>query len=878
MSELNPSDGVTSLTVKPGDKVDNYEIIEQIGAGGSAIVFKGNDPVLNRTVAIKQIVVPQGEGGDDVRQRAVQEAKSHKQVAASDPNQLVQFIDLINDPRGLFLITEFIDGPSLEWILQSETKPMDQRQALGIIAATSKGLAAIHTAGIVHRDLKPSNILMPRAGGLKIGDFGLAAAMSEQQVMDLGSVRYMSPELLRGENASPASDMYSLGIIAYEMLAGREKFNEAFKSIVRDQRNQAMRWVKWHTNARTKVPPLSQLVPDISTSLSDLVSRMMDKEASRRVAGSEQLLEAIRMHFASAQDGQQAQAPQAHQTGSPSDVDDISETAAVPKRSKVPMILAATLVLWIAVMGGFFYYKGQQKAKAYDEQIAEYQTRLIDADNLYSEDHDYPQSELAFANLYTDLKAAYESSPEKYHAQFIQLSYLARSGEMRAAGRISADEGDYVSARTSYQKYEEYIGTAMDNPPWPNPTSLSTSAADDLHESSQTRAAWQEIAAVITGLLDDVSLREADQQIRQQQDRVDELVEADREELAALQARYTQLRNHARNVQVLADAEELIEQGDIDDAIRKLNETITSDGDAAWDQHVALRDRLVMEERIAESDDRIRRERNRNNIPGELDALQERTSFDPQPEFDRRIVTLQNNQALANAEEALSNDNPNQAEAQLNQILERTPDHPQALQMLASIGTVREFMQVRRQAQQAMASREYEEAIKLANDAIDINGDPDGQLGNIITQSTGNLALDQSEADYDAGDLESAAEQIAIARENLGATQQVLAHEAKIEEMETYQALVTAGDRLFDRGDYGPAIRSYTDAQEVFDNDTISDKIDECNFKMWLVACDRHIQTRDEWDAAESALARAEAIKINDETRARRQQIENRLQ
>src|SRR5439155_314842 len=120
--------------------------------------------------------------------------------------------------------------------------PMDQKQVLGIVGATALALEAIHKEGVVHRDLKPSNILLPRAGGLKVVDFGIAGLVGAQEALSVGTVRYMAPELFAEGGLDGRADIYSLGIIAYEMLAGREKFNEAFRVVIRDQRNQAMRW------------------------------------------------------------------------------------------------------------------------------------------------------------------------------------------------------------------------------------------------------------------------------------------------------------------------------------------------------------------------------------------------------------------------------------------------------------------------------------------------------------------------------------------------------------------------------------------------------------------------------------------------------------
>ena len=126
--------------------------------------------------------------------------------------------------------------------------------------------------------------------------------MAQQHALSLGSVRYMAPELFRDEPVDGRADIYALGMIAYEMLAGRNAFEDAFKIVLRDQRNQPLRWMKWHTNLRAKAPPLTQLNPKASPALSDLVARMIEKDPSSRIASAHELLRAIRRHFATAGD------------------------------------------------------------------------------------------------------------------------------------------------------------------------------------------------------------------------------------------------------------------------------------------------------------------------------------------------------------------------------------------------------------------------------------------------------------------------------------------------------------------------------------------------------------------------------------------------
>ncbi len=870
-----PNDGVTSLTLKPGDKVDQFEITQQVGAGGSGIVFAAYDAVLNRTVAVKQVVVPAGESGDDLRQKAVAEAQNHKRVARSEPSMLVQYIDLVSDHRGLFLITEFVDGPSLEWILQSEPKPMEQRQALGIIAATAKGLMAIHNAGMLHRDLKPSNILLPRAGGLKIGDFGLSAAMNEQQAMDLGSVRYMAPELLQGEPGSEASDIYALGIIAYEMLAGRDKFNEAFRTILRDQRNQAMRWVKWHTNVRAKVPALHTLNPDVPQALSDLIARMMEKEPSRRVATAMGTLEAIRVFFATQAQGG-VPTPPPHQAMQAGPVEDVSETAAVPKRSKVPMMLAAMLALWIVALGGYFIYKGQQDKQLARERVIDLAAQVEDANNLHRE-QDYEQAQASFMQLQDILRDEYNESSGSIQEDYLLLGRLASAGIERSKGMLFVAEGDFVQATAAFTAYRDTMRDITGDPKRLADTSLTLGEADRLVESHSRRSDFQLIAREIGELLDAGNLEMAINSIRRQRD-IPDMAEDDAATLAALDARYRQLRNAERNAETLSQAEALVSAGDVDEAIELLEAAIGDDPEAAAPEHVELLAALKLDMRRRASDRAIARAESRDDEDDLIEALGDRMSWDPQPEaFAARYNTLYNNRDANKASDYIDDGRLNEAVAILTALLERDPDHRLGRQLMAGIDTQRAFLAKRREAEQAYGGRDYERAITLANEAIDLGGDRDNRMNEIISQSTGQIALAAATAAFETGDLDAAERQVAIARTNLGNTAEVSALDSRISSLRDYRALVAEGDVHFRRGEYGPAKRDYLAAREIFSNDQINDMIRDCDFHMWLDACDLAIRQR-QWDDAESALTRAEQIKVNDETRQRRQTIEDRIQ
>src|SRR5690606_19691510 len=124
----------------------------------------------------------------------------HRRLAKSCP-KIVQIHDAIVDDRGAFLIMEYVQGPSLAQVLANHGKPMTSKYVIFALHAIAQAVAQLHGQGVVHRDLKPGNILLPDAGGVKLCDLGLAAMIADQEAMTLGSVRYMAPELCRGEQA-----------------------------------------------------------------------------------------------------------------------------------------------------------------------------------------------------------------------------------------------------------------------------------------------------------------------------------------------------------------------------------------------------------------------------------------------------------------------------------------------------------------------------------------------------------------------------------------------------------------------------------------------------------------------------------------------------
>ena len=256
-----------------------YQVRSRIARGGMATVYLATDLRLERRVAIK---VMHGHLADDAqfKNRFVQEARSAARLA--HPN-VVSVFDQGQDADMAYLVMEYLPGITLRDLLRDYGR-LSAEQTIDISAAVLSGLAAAHRAGIVHRDLKPENVLLADDGRIKIGDFGLARAVTNStgtgQAL-LGTIAYLSPELVTRGVADARSDIYALGIMVFEMLTGEQPFKG----------EQPMQIAYQHAN--DAVPAPSSIAPDVPRQLDELVLWATAKDPADRPADAGTMLERL---------------------------------------------------------------------------------------------------------------------------------------------------------------------------------------------------------------------------------------------------------------------------------------------------------------------------------------------------------------------------------------------------------------------------------------------------------------------------------------------------------------------------------------------------------------------------------------------------------
>ncbi len=256
---------------------ERYELIEKIAEGGMARVYRGRDLLLKRTVAVK-VLKDQMTGDAAFVRRFEREAQS---AAALSHPHIVSIYDVGEQDGTYYMVMEYVDGKNLkEYIREKGSLPVDK--AVRITRQIAEALKQAHKAGVVHRDIKPQNILFSSEGKVKVTDFGIAIAGDGVTVTVgdeiVGSVQYIAPEQARGELAGKQSDLYSLGIVFYEMVTGKVPFTGESPVAV------AMKHIQ------EQIVPPGRLVSDLPGDLEQIILKAVQKDSAERYNSAEEII------------------------------------------------------------------------------------------------------------------------------------------------------------------------------------------------------------------------------------------------------------------------------------------------------------------------------------------------------------------------------------------------------------------------------------------------------------------------------------------------------------------------------------------------------------------------------------------------------------
>jgi serine/threonine-protein kinase len=266
-------------------QIGHYDIIAELGRGGMGVVYKGHETSLNRYVAIK-VLADALAHDESVKERFLREARS--MASLNDPH-IIQIYFIGEDEGQTYFVMEFVDGESLGSVLKRETK-LTPEQSAKIIHQTAQGLATAHDKGVIHRDIKPGNLMLTSRGMVKIADFGIALSTQDfsKKLTStgefVGTPGYLSPEVCQGKPVDQRSDIFSLGIVLFECLAGRMPFTDE------SPLGLMLEVVK------AQIPDVCSLNKDVDPELSRILSKMVAKDPADRYQSCQELVADLQKH------------------------------------------------------------------------------------------------------------------------------------------------------------------------------------------------------------------------------------------------------------------------------------------------------------------------------------------------------------------------------------------------------------------------------------------------------------------------------------------------------------------------------------------------------------------------------------------------------
>lgn len=270
-----------------GRQLGNYQILEEIGRGGMAVVYRAYQPSLNRDVAIK-VLPPQLSFDQQFVERFQREAKAAARLR--HPN-IVVIHDVGHYDGIYYIVMEYLEGRTLKQLIEQEG-PLSTERAAAVVGQVAAALDYAHQQGVVHRDVKPANIFVGKGDQVTLTDFGIAKAASDSEQLTrtgmlMGTPEYMAPEQAEGGPVDHRTDLYALGIVLYQMLAGRVPFRSTTPHAT------------LHAVIYEAPPPPQQLNPALSSAVEAVILRAIAKQAGQRFQSGAQLAKALRAALAS---------------------------------------------------------------------------------------------------------------------------------------------------------------------------------------------------------------------------------------------------------------------------------------------------------------------------------------------------------------------------------------------------------------------------------------------------------------------------------------------------------------------------------------------------------------------------------------------------
>lgn len=740
---------------------------------------------------------------------------------------LVDVIDLILSPNGPYLVTEWIEGPSLAHIIRDLNTPMDVHQAMGILAAAAQGFMALHDAGLVHGRLKPDNILMPRAGGLKITDFAYAQLADHHIALDESTVPMLSPHRLTGHAPNAADDLYALGMIAYQMMAGRPSYAMVFNDLFKNPGELTTRWAIWHMNPQAAPPSLDTLREDVSPEVARIITHLMIKNPDSRIESADSLLQSIQRCINDEPDPplealQQASRPNAV----------VGPTTTIA-RGPITLTIVIALIAILGTLAWAWHINTQTttvRAAREKALVVFEQSQATYARGDFREARD----------RFEQLSITWGDDP--------QLGPDTRAHARLADAQIAIQRGDYDTARAALIAVQSITRNGK-----PVIANTDVNALLDIAQENQGFAS--EIKT-ISDMIDQAQFDQARDALRQRW--TSARTDAQKTELDRLGERLEDQQARQRVANALAQAEKHIAADQHAQAIALLESIRAEHPSDLLDEHIE-RYRLQQTQAvlIAEAQSAI----DTDDFDAAIAAYDKAIMIRPNPALQRRANELKAQRALRKGKAALEIGDHTTAEAALVQSLgyQETEAARSALSQIKSQGRRAAFIAA---GDQAMADKHFEAAVGSYRSAQALSETPDvaGKLNLALVRRF----ITACEQRIDQGKLADAEKAFALAAEVDPQHALVTAMRTRLDDQRDYLILLEAGDKLRAQSQFGEAKRAYQRAAQLSNTPTVQARIKSTEYESLIAKARRDIESK-QFDSARAWLTTAAKIRPTDE-------------
>jgi len=816
-----------SSSLKPGVLLGKYEIREQVAAGGMAIIYKAYDAALDRYVAIKQIA-PHLALDEKFSVRFRTEAQTLARLSSSQAN-IVHVHELLQQDGQLFLVMEYVEGTTLRAMM--DKGPIPFQSGLGVMLSVVLGLRAMHAQGIVHRDLTPNNIMTAKDGGLKITDFGLIGHSGGRTSLPMGTTKYMAPEMFTGAPVDPRADLYSLGMIAYEMFAGPEKFADAFRDVLRDEKAQQVRWMHWHSNLGMQAPPLKDLQPGIPPLISKVVERLMDKDPSRRFASADQVVKWLRKIFVmnvqaksvTVDENEAIEKEMEADTAAPVSLgraggasagaaggaaavgaaaETGEKTAPIPK----PAMTWQRAVFWAAVIfvplalagGGLIWWKHGEVM----QRLNEAEARMHAAKDLFDRG-EFPAAAQAYLEIFQ---------------KFSDMRNIAIAADQYA----TMSRAEEALAKKDWDRADKFANDAQarDAPPaWQNEFRVRFQKFREVEEKlNQTDAAekagdFEKAKTVITELM----------------------------------TRYPELKLSDRIVQlqekiVLREYRALVDQGKQEYKNRKYAEARAFFDKARQQREtpeiLELLQKVDVATKLTEKYTEAEKAAAAGKWTDAANAYEVCLKLAPSEIYRTKMNNAKAEALAADARTFIENKLFDDAKKTYTEVLALNPQHAEARKFLGDLGQAENLARFTKAGDDAKAAEQWDAAINSYNQALAVAGAADDAARKVLTEKVKECqlrsALGKCREALGRDDFPTAEEYIDIAKGLAPDNQEVKDLEAKIISRKQYVQRLNTGKELLQQANYVKALAEFQAAQKIENTPQVQELIRECQYRRYM--------------------------------------------